>query len=175
MLIALSSALSVFMAPRTVYDYTVKDIDGREVSLDVYRGKTLLIVNVASRCGYTPQYKDLQSLYERYSDAGLVVLGFPSNDFMGQEPGSNQDIKSFCSTKYNVTFPMFSKIEVTGKGMHPLYSYLTKKAENGVLDAPVKWNFQKFLINKKGQVVTSFSSGSRVTDDDVLKAILAQM
>lgn len=156
---------------KTVYDFTVKDIDGKDVSLSQYKGKVLLIVNVASLCGNTPQYKDIQSLYEKYSNKGLVVLGFPANNFMGQEPGSNKEIKQFCTKEYAVTFPMFSKISVKGKDIAPLYNYLTQKSENGVIDAKVGWNFQKFLINKKGTVVTSVAPGKSVNDAEVMSAI----
>ena len=175
MKIILTSILTIFflIAPtqKTVYDFTVKDIDGKDVSLSAYKGKTLLIVNVASLCGNTPQYKDIQALYENYKGKGLVVLGFPANNFMGQEPGNNEEIKKFCTKEYAVTFPMFSKISVKGKDIAPLYSFLTKKSENGVVDADVKWNFQKFLINKKGEVVQWVSPSKSVNDPDVKKAI----
>ena len=135
-------------AQKTIYDFTVKDIDGKDVPLSQYKGKVLLIVNVASMCGNTPQYKDIETLYKKYKSKGLVVLGFPANNFMGQEPGSNKEIKDFCNKEYAVTFPMFSKISVKGGDIAPLYSYLTQKAQNGNIDAPVKWNFQKILIGK---------------------------
>lgn len=161
-----------FMAPKdSVYDFTVEDIDGNEVSLKDYEGKVLLIVNVASKCGLTPQYEDLQATYEKYADEGLVILGFPANNFMAQEPGSNEKIKSFCSEKYDVTFPMFSKISVKGKDQAPLYSYLTNKEENGVMDAPVKWNFQKFLIDREGNLVEMIEPSKRITEKDVVKSI----
>ena len=170
----LTFMLIFFMAAaptKTVYDFTVKDIDGKDVSLSQYKGKVLLIVNVASLCGNTPQYKDIQNLYEKYSSKGLVVLGFPANNFMGQEPGSDKEIKQFCTKEYAVTFPMFSKISVKGKDIAPLYSYLTQKSENGVIDAPVKWNFQKFLIGKNGTVITSVAPGTSINDESVMKAI----
>jgi glutathione peroxidase len=162
-----------FAAPstKTVYDFTVKDIDGKEVSLSKYNGKVLLIVNVASLCGNTPQYKEIQALYEKYKSKGLVVLGFPANNFMGQEPGSNEKIKEFCTREYQVTFPMFSKISVKGSDIAPLYQYLTKKEENGTLDAAVKWNFQKFVIGKDGKVVTSIAPGKSINDADAIAAI----
>jgi len=156
---------------KTVYDFTVKDIDGNNVSLSKYKGKVLLIVNVASLCGNTPQYKDLQALYKKYQSRGLEVLGFPANNFMGQEPGSNSEIKEFCSREYAVTFPMFSKISVKGKDIAPLYSYLTQKSENGILDAPVKWNFQKFLVSKKGVLITSVAPGEKVSTNAVMEEI----
>lgn len=160
---------------KTVYDFKVKDIDGNQVDLAKYKGKVLLIVNVASMCGNTPQYKDIQALYTKYSSKGLVVLGFPANNFMGQEPGSDKEIKSFCTKEYAVTFPMFSKISVKGKDTAPLYTYLTQKAENGVVDAPVTWNFQKFLIGKDGHVITSVSPKTSVNDAEVIKAIEAAL
>ncbi len=156
---------------KTVYDFKVKDIDGKEVSLGQYKGKVLLIVNVASLCGNTPQYADLEAMYQKYKDKGLVVMGFPENDFMGQEPGSNQEIKKFCTSKYDVKFPMFSKIDVKGKNIAPLYSYLTQKSENGVIDAKVTWNFQKFLVGRDGKVITSFEPGKKVTESDVVAAV----
>lgn len=174
-LIVLFSAFKSDKKDKTVYDFTVKDIAGNEISLSDYEGKTLLIVNVASKCSLTPQYEDLQALYDEYKDQGLLILGFPANNFMGQEPGSNEQINTFCSQKFGVSFPMFSKISVKGREIHPLYEFLTKKENNGVLDAPVKWNFQKFLINRKGEVVCSFSPREKVTKDSVLKVIKKQL
>ena len=170
----LTSLLVVFLAAaptKTVYDFTVKDIDGKDVSLAQYKGKVLLFVNVASMCGNTPQYKDIQNLYEKYSSKGLVVLGFPANNFMGQEPGSDKEIKQFCTKEYAVTFPMFSKISVKGKDIAPLYSYLTQKSENGVVDAKVGWNFQKFLVGKDGKIIRAVSPQVSVSDESVMKAI----
>jgi glutathione peroxidase len=159
------------MPLKSIFDFTMKDIDGKDVSLGLYKGKVLLIVNVASLCGNTPQYKDIEALYEKYKDKGLVVLGFPENNFMGQEPGSNEEIKKFCTSKYDVKFPMFAKISVKGKDMAPLYKYLTEKSENNVIDAPVQWNFQKFLISKDGNVITSFAPKKQVTDPEVIASI----
>lgn len=156
---------------KSVHDFTVKDIDEKSVALSEYKGKVLLIVNVASNCGLTPQYEDLQALYEKYKDKGLVILGFPANNFMGQEPGKNAAIKEFCTSKFKVTFPMFSKISVKGKDIAPLYQYLTTKKENGKVDAPVAWNFQKFLVDKDGYVVQSISPGQKVSEEEVVKAI----
>ena len=166
-------ALVLISAPasKTIYDFSMKNIDGKEVSLSDYKGKVVLIVNVASLCGNTPQYKDIEAMYEKYKGKGLVVLGFPANNFMGQEPGSDEKIKAFCTKEYSVTFPMFSKISVKGSDMHPLYKYLTSKAENGVIDAPVKWNFQKFLIGKDGHVITSIGNHTSVNDADVVKEV----
>ncbi|MBP6731962.1 MAG: glutathione peroxidase [Chitinophagales bacterium] len=170
-LTALLVAVAALNPSKTVYDYTVKDIDGKEVSLGQYKGKVLLIVNVASLCGNTPQYKDIEALYEKYKSKGLVVLGFPANNFMGQEPGSDKEIKQFCTKEYAVTFPMFSKISVKGKDIAPLYSYLTQKEENGVVDAKVGWNFQKFLVSKKGTVIQSVAPGTSVNNAEVMAAI----
>jgi glutathione peroxidase len=164
------------LAPtKSVYDFTMKDIDGKDVSLGQYKGHVILIVNVASLCGNTPQYSDIEAMYEKYKGKGLVVLGFPANNFMGQEPGDDKEIKQFCTSKYAVTFPMFSKISVKGSDIAPLYSYLTEKKENGVIDAPVKWNFQKFLIGKDGNVITSFDPKKKVTDPEVTSAVEAAL
>jgi glutathione peroxidase len=167
--------LTASLPQKSVHDFTVKDIDGKNVSLSAYKGKVLLIVNVASLCGNTPQYKDIEALYQKYKSKGLVVLGFPANNFMGQEPGSNKEIKEFCTREYAVTFPMFSKISVKGKDIAPLYSYLTQKSENGVADAPVTWNFQKFIVGKDGNLITSVSPKTSVTDPTVLRQIEAAL
>lgn len=160
---------------KTVYDFTVDDIIGNKVELSKYKGKVLLIVNVASKCGLTPQYADIQELYDEYASEGLVVLGFPANNFLGQEPGDDDQINTFCTEKFGVTFPMFSKISVKGKNMHPLYQFLTQKSENGVLNAPVQWNFQKYLIGGNGRVVASFKPGQKVSDEKVLKEIQKEL
>ena len=169
-LIAVMILLTVPMS-KTIYDFKMKDIDGKEVSLADYKGKVVMIVNVASLCGNTPQYKDIQGLYMKYKDKGLVVLGFPANNFMSQEPGSNEKIKSFCTTEYHVTFPMFSKISVKGSDIDPLYKYLTTKDENGVVEAPVKWNFQKFLISRDGKVISSIGNHTSVIEPEVIKQV----
>ena len=169
----LLAVLLLLTAPmsKTIYDFKMKNIDGKEVSLADYKGKVVMIVNVASLCGNTPQYKDIEAIYEKYKDKGLVVLGFPANNFMAQEPGSNEKIKEFCTKEYAVTFPMFSKISVKGSDMDPLYKFLTSKAENGVVDAPVKWNFQKFLIGRDGKVISSIGNHTSVTEPDVVKQV----
>jgi glutathione peroxidase len=143
-------------APMSVYDFKVKTIDGQETSLAQYKGKALLIVNTASQCGYTPQYAGLEALYEKYKDKGLVVLAFPSNDFGGQEPGSNSEIKKFCELKYKTTFPLFEKIDVKGESAAPLYKYLTSLP--GKQGGPITWNFNKFLVSPDGTVVEHFDS-----------------
>lgn len=149
-LIAPSLAMS---QGKNFFSFTVTSIDGEKVSLSEFEGKKVLVVNVASKCGLTPQYEDLEALYEKYKDQNFVVIGFPANNFMGQEPGTDQEIKSFCTSKFNVSFPMMSKISVKGKDIAPLYKWLTKKAENGKFDAEVQWNFQKFMIDEKGNLV----------------------
>ena len=140
----------------SVYDFTLKNIDGKEASLAQYRGKVLLLVNVASRCGLTPQYEGLEKLYLKYKDRGLVILGFPANNFGAQEPGTNEEIKTFCSLKYNVSFPMFSKISVKGDDIHPLYKYLTDKETDPAFAGEIKWNFNKFLVGRDGKIIARF-------------------
>ena len=158
---------------KTIYQFTMNDIDGKPVSLADYKGKIVLIVNVASKCGYTPQYEGLEKFYKENKDKGIVIIGFPANNFLSQEPGTDSDIKSFCSKNYGVTFPIFSKISVKGKDMAPLYKFLTSKDENGVMDSGVKWNFQKYLIDREGRLVTFFDPGTLVTDKTVTDAIAA--
>lgn len=159
----------------TVYQFTMQDIHGKDVSLEQYKGKVLLIVNVASECGYTPQYADLQAFYEKHKDKGLVILGFPANEFGAQEPGTNEEILTFCSTRFGVDFPMFSKIVVKGDDQHPLYKFLTSKELNGELDAEMKWNFQKFLISREGKVLRVIKPGMSVTDAEATEAIEAAL
>ena len=154
---------------KSVHDFTLKNIDGQEVKLDAYKGKVTLLVNVASRCGYTPQYEGLQAIYNKYKDQGFVVLSFPANNFGAQEPGTNEEIKSFCSLTYNVTFPMFAKISVKGDDMHPLYQFLTS-TEAG-FSGEVQWNFGKFLVDKNGKVVARFDSGDAPESSKVTQAI----
>lgn len=134
----------------TLYDFKVKTIDGKDFDLSSLRGKKVMIVNTASQCGFTPQYADLEKLYQQYGGPRFTIIGFPANNFGSQEPGSNVEIHEFCTKNYGVTFQMMEKISVKGDDMHPLYKWLTEKAENGVEDAPVKWNFQKFLIDENG-------------------------
>ena len=140
----------------SIYDFSAKLNNGSEQSLAAYKGKVLLIVNTASKCGFTPQYKGLQDLYANYHSKGLEVLGFPCDQFGHQEPGSDDDIKSFCDLNYNVTFPLFSKIEVNGEGAHPLYQWL-KNEKGGLLGDSIKWNFTKFLVDKQGNVVERYA------------------
>jgi len=150
-------------------DIPLKDIDGKETSLKAYAGKVLLVVNVASKCGNTPQYKDLEAAYEKYKDQGLVILGFPCNDFGAQEPGTTADIKTFCSTKYNVSFPMFEKVKVRGEPKHPLYEALTGK--KGAFPGDVKWNFGKFLIGRDGKPILRIEPSTKVYEASVVAAI----
>ncbi len=155
----------------TIYEIPVRDIRGRTVKLDQYKGKVLLIVNVASRCGYTPQYAGLQQIYDRYESRGLVVLGFPANNFGGQEPGTEQEIAQFCSMKYSVKFPMFAKLSADGQDIHPLYQYLTSRQTNPKFSGPITWNFNKFLIDRTGQPIARFDSADRPESDKVVQAI----
>jgi len=163
------------MTERSILDFTMKSIDDKDVPLSAYRGKVLLIVNVASRCGNTKQYEGLQKLYDTYRERGFEVLGFPANNFLGQEPGTNVDIKEFCSTKYGVTFPMFSKISVKGGDQHPLYRFLTSDSTNPKYSGSVKWNFQKYLINRDGEVIAKFAPGDEPMSADVVSAIEAAL
>jgi glutathione peroxidase len=153
---------------RGVYSFTMKTIDGKDKPLAEYAGKVLIIVNVASFCGYTPQYKDLEEVYQKYKDKGLVILGFPANNFGQQEPGTDEEIKTFCDTKYNVTFDLFSKISVKGNDQHPLYRYITKDSP---FPGEVKWNFQKYLIDKKGNIVAMYPSKVKPTDKDFIQQV----
>ncbi len=143
---------------KSIYDFKVEGLDGNTIDFAQYKGKKILIVNTASECGYTKQYEGLQALYEKYKDR-LVIVGFPANNFGGQEPGSNSEIKEFCKKNYGVTFPMAAKISVKGDDTAPVYKWLCSKTENGVLDAEIKWNFNKFLIDEKGKMVAKFDSG----------------
>ena len=151
-----------------VHSFTMKTIDGKEKSLSEYRGSVLLVVNVASFCGYTPQYKDLEEVYRKYRSRGFRILAFPANNFGQQEPGSDEEIKEFCETKYSVTFDLFSKISVKGEDQHPLYQYITKESP---FPGEVKWNFQKYLVDKKGEIVAMFPSRVKSTDKGVLERI----
>ncbi|MBN2365609.1 MAG: glutathione peroxidase [Calditrichaeota bacterium] len=159
----------------SIYDFSMTDIDGKEVSLSEYRGKVLLIVNVASKCGFTTQYEGLQELYSQYQDKGLVVLGFPANNFKNQEPGSNQEIQEFCTVNYGVTFPMFSKISVKGEDIHPLYRFLTSEETNPEFAGEITWNFNKFLVDPAGKVVARFDSPDKPTSKKVVEAIQKQL
>ncbi len=156
---------------KSVHDFVADSIEGERTPLNRYKGKVLLIVNVASRCGFTKQYKGLQGLYTKYRGRGFEVLGFPSNDFLRQEPGTNKEIQSFCSTTFGVSFPMFAKIAVKGKDQHPLYRYLTSEETNPNHGGKITWNFNKFLVDRNGRVVARFGSRDKPDDPDLLKAL----
>ena len=156
-------------------NFTLKTIDGKTADLSQYKGKVVLLVNVASECGLTPQYAGLQKLYEKYGKDGLVIIGVPANQFGMQEPGSNEEIAKFCTGKYKVTFPMMSKIVVKGEGIDPLYQFLTSKDTNPNFAGPIIWNFEKFLINRKGEVVNRFAPRTEPNDEKVTTAIEAEL
>jgi glutathione peroxidase len=151
-----------------LYDFTLNDIDGKPVNLSHYRGKVLLLVNTASFCGNTPQYAELQAMYEQYHDKGFEILAFPANNFGQQEPGSNEEIKSFCFTKYSLTFPLFGKISVKGSDKHPLYQYLT---EQSPYPGEVEWNFQKYLVDRSGNIVGRFAHRMKPTSPEMVKEV----
>lgn len=150
---------------KTLYDFSAMTIDGKPFDFKTLKGKKVLIVNTASKCGFTPQYQELQALYEKYGSDSFTIIGFPANDFLNQEPGTNEEIADFCKKNYGVEFQMMAKISVKGKNMHPLYKWLTKKSENGVMDAPVKWNFQKFMIDENGKLA-GFAPPSEKPDSE---------
>jgi len=160
---------------KSVYDFEVKTIDGKVRSLAEYRGKPLLIVNVASECGLTPQYRGLEELHEKYAAKGLAILGFPANEFGAQEPGSDDQIQSFCRTQYGVAFDMFSKVKVKGEGIHPLFAFLTSKDTNPSFGGDIKWNFNKFLVGKDGAIIGRFEPQVEPASADVTKAIEASL
>lgn len=156
---------------KSILEFKMKDIDGKDVKLKKFKGNVLLVVNTASKCGYTPQYEGLQATYEKYKAQGFYVLGFPANNFGGQEPGTETEIKEFCTSKYKVTFPMFAKISVKGDDQDPLYNFLTSKETNPNFAGEITWNFNKFLIDKKGNVVARFSSKDTPDGETVTQAI----
>ena len=166
----LITVLSVF-AQQSFYDFKVKTIDGDNFDLAKLKGKKVLVVNTASKCGLTPQYKQLQSLYEQFGGEKFVIVGFPANNFASQEPGTNQEISEFCEKNYGVTFPMMEKISVKGDDMHPLYQWLTEKSKNGVLDSQVGCNFQKYLIDEKGQLVKIVEPKVKPDDEQIVSWI----
>ena len=172
MVLALLQVVSA-QAAGSIYDIPVKDIDGKPTSLKAYEGKVLLIVNVASKCGYTPQYTGLEALYEKYKDKGLSVLGFPCNQFGGQEPGTNEQIKQFCSSQYQVTFPLFDKIEVNGPNRNQLYTMLA--GEGSPFPGNIKWNFNKFLIGRDGKILKRFDSKVKPDSEEMTQAVEAAL
>lgn len=162
-------------APSSVHDFTLKDIKGNDVALSSYKGKTVMLVNVASKCGHTPQYEALEKIYRQYSPHGFVVLGFPANDFGNQEPGTEEQIEQFCKTTYGVSFPLFSKISVKGDQKHPLYQFLTSAETNPKFAGEIGWNFTKFLVSADGRVVARFDSGTKPDSPQVIQAIEAEL
>lgn len=164
---------SEVMVKQNIYSFKVEDIDGNTFDFSTLKGKKIMVVNTASKCGLTPQYKDLQALYEKYGSDNFVIVGFPANDFMKQEPGTNEEIGAFCQKNYGVTFPMMSKISVKGKEMHPLYKFLTQKSQNGLEDSEVEWNFQKYLIDENGELVKVVSPRTNPMDDEIVNWLKA--
>ena len=164
-------AATVMAADKSVFDFTLNSIDGQPVPLAAYKGKVVLLVNVASKCGYTPQYTALESTYEKYKDHGFVTVGIPPNNFGAQEPGTNQEIKTFCSSKYNVTFPMMAKVSVKGEDITPLYQFLTDKAAHPETGGEIQWNFTKFLIGPDGHVIARFEPAVTPDSPEVISAI----
>jgi glutathione peroxidase len=159
----------------SILAFKMKDIDGKSVDLSKYKGKVLLVVNVASKCGLTPQYEGLEATYRKYKDKGFEILAFPANEFGKQEPGTDAEIKEFCTGKYDVTFPVFSKIVVKGEGIHPLYAFLTEKESNPKFAGPIGWNFAKFLVNRKGEVIARFEPRTAPSDKKIVEAIEAAL
>ncbi len=168
--LTLSLSNNIMITNESIYDFPLTDIDGNEMTLEAYKGNVLLIVNVASKCGYTPQYEGLQSIYEEFKDDGLVVIGFPANNFRGQEPGTNEDIKQFCRLEYGVEFPMAAKVSVKGDDQAPLFTYLTS-LENQDFDGDIKWNFEKFLIDREGNLIRRFRSSVKPESETLTSAI----
>ena len=157
---------------KSFYDFKVNTIDGKPFDLSTLKGKKVLVVNTASKCGYTPQYAQLESIFKKYGGEQFTIIGFPANNFLSQEPGTNEEIKTFCTANYGVTFQMMSKISVKGKDIDPLYTWLTTKAENGVMDAPVKWNFQKYIIDEKGNLVEVYDSAIKPESKEIVNWII---
>ncbi|MFM7466469.1 MAG: glutathione peroxidase [Crocinitomicaceae bacterium] len=155
----------------SIHQFKVKDINGKSFEFSSLKGKKIMIVNTASKCGLTPQYEKLEALYQKYKNNNFIIIGFPANNFMGQEPGSDQEISTFCQKNYGVSFPMMSKISVKGKGMHPVYQFLTKKSKNGLEDNEVQWNFQKYLIDEEGHLVKVISPRTQPDDASIIQWI----
>ena len=159
------------MQKQTIYQFKVEDLSGKTFDFASLKGKKIMIVNTASKCGNTPQYKELEALYKKYASKGLVIIGFPANNFGAQEPGTNKEIATFCQLNYGVTFPMMSKISVKGADMSPVYQFLTQKAKNGLKDSEVEWNFQKYLLNEKGELEKVISPTTLPNDPEILNWI----
>ena len=171
LVIGLIILTTVAFSQQSFYDFKVKDIDGKDFDLSSLKGKKVLVVNTASKCGFTPQYKQLQSLFETYGGDKFTIIGFPANNFMSQEPGTNKEIAEFCEKNYGVTFKMMSKISVKGDDMSPVYQWLTSKSKNGVMDSDVKWNFQKYLIDENGKLVNVYYSKTLPDDEQIVSWI----
>ncbi len=165
------SNIQVEKTTNSIHTFKVQDIEGNEFDFSGLKGKKIMVVNTASKCGLTPQYKDLEALYTEYKDKNFVIIGFPANNFMKQEPGSNDDIAEFCTKNYGVSFPMMGKISVKGDDMHEVYQFLTQKSKNGVLDSDVKWNFQKYLLNESGELVKVIDPRTLPTDESIVNWI----
>lgn len=161
------------MSKENIYQFKVQGLYGDTFDFASLKGKKVIVVNTASKCGLTPQYKDLEALYEQYKDKGLVIVGFPANNFAGQEPGTSEEIATFCQKNYGVSFPMMDKVSVKGADMAPIYEFLTQKSKNGLQDSQVEWNFQKYLINEKGELVKVISPKTLVTDKEVMDWVKA--
>lgn len=170
---SLIAMTAIAASAQSIYDIKLKDIDGKDTTLAAYKGKPVLIINVASKCGYTKQYSGLEATYQKYKAQGFAVLGFPCNQFGGQEPGTNEEIKQFCSSKFNVTFPLFDKIEVNGANRHPLYVALAGK--DSPFPGDIKWNFNKFLVGKDGKIIKRFDSKVTPDSEELTKAIEAAL
>ena len=170
-MISSTTAIAQENSNSTIFQFKVKDIEGQDFNLASLEGKKVMIVNTASKCGLTPQYKKLQALYEKYGKDNFIIVGFPSNNFLRQEPGTNEEIATFCENNYGVTFPMMSKISVKGKNMHPLYEFLTQESKNGVVNSSVSWNFQKYLINPDGKLARVVSPRTQPDDPSIISWI----
>lgn len=168
-----TNSTTKIMEKQTIYQFKVEDISGKTFDFSNLKGKKIMVVNTASKCGLTPQYKDLEKIYKEYKSKDFVIVGFPANNFGHQEPGTNAEIETFCEINYGVTFPMMSKISVKGSDMHSIYQFLTQKSKNGVQDSEVEWNFQKYLINEKGELVKVISPEVLPTDDAIVSWIKA--
>lgn len=165
------SLIMIQAQTNSIHQFKVKDINGEEFDMSSLKGKKVLVVNTASKCGFTPQYEQLQELYDKYKETGFTVIGFPANDFMNQEPGTLSEIKAFCTENYGVTFPMMDKISTKGKEQSPIYEWLTQKSKNGVKDSKVSWNFQKYMIDEDGKLVDFKASKVSPTDDKIIQWI----
>lgn len=159
------------MEKQSIHQFVVKDIEGNDFNFEKLSGKKIMVVNTASKCGLTPQYKQLEEVYQQYKNDNFIIIGFPANNFMSQEPGTNEEIATFCERNYGVSFPMMSKISVSGKDMHEVYQFLTQKAKNGVADSEVEWNFQKYLLNEKGELEMVISPRTLPNDEKILNWI----